>query len=891
MILSIMMLAMMGALLLQLADLTLAHGEEYAASAQSRRMATTYTTGARGRILDRNGIPLAYDETSYDVQFWRDPERTRTNDSALYTESLMKAIDVIEEGGGTVVNTSYIQKDPQTGELYYDWGVTSEDAVTARYRNYCKAMDFTIPLMDDEETEKPISEWISVEDAYLRSRAMWKIPEEMPFEDAVKIMSVRQDVNMNRWRAYEPVTVAYNVSIEVVAQLDMRAQELMGIKTKQSTTRIYPWGNTASHILGYLGRQVTDEAKVSDMNTMGYTDELLAQFESDYAHDSEGNLRTDSQGNPYSIYAIDEKTKEKLVRMTRMGYSYNDYVGVAGVEKTMERYLTASVNGRRGTETVEINKHLTVTRSLDSTAPSDGNDVMLTIDLPLQQVVEKALKDAIDKIRLLEERLLLEDAEDYQKKRSDLSTIQMAETGACVVFDANTGKILAMASSPDYDPNIFMAGISEEQKELLFGEESNQPTLNRAISSRLAPGSIFKMATSLAGYMEDAITLTEAVPDHYHYYTKFVSGEEIDEKDAPRCWYGSAGKHVEDNHLSKALTRSCNFYFYTVADRVGINKLNEWSGRLGLDSKTNVELPGELAGHIGGQSALYDNTKLYYEQKASLPVYIYRRIREYLKEILQGRGITDMDDESIANCAERILKLQDGRSDQAFGEGIREALREELGIPINASRANSDWVRNINSMLTELQWKPVMTVRAGIGQGITLTTPLAAARYAATFANGGTVYDAHIVDRIVDPNGKTILNVEPTIHDQIDAPDEFWTAVQTGLGDVVSPEDGGTAANSFTEGFQEEGYLKKIIGKSGTAQVSAQNNIDIENTSWFITMAPKDDPEIVIITCIPYGLSGSKGGAPAVEEIIRYYIDRKENAGNDTLVEPNGIIP
>ncbi len=249
----------------------------------------------------------------------------------------------------------------------------------------------------------------------------------------------------------------------------------------------------------------------------------------------------------------------------------------------------------------------------------------------------------------------------------------------------------------------------------------------------------------------------------------------------------------------------------------------------------------------------------------------------------------DTPDESFDRCAARILALQDG-GDQSFGEEIREILRDELGVPVNVS-LSADWVSNINSMLVELQWKPDMTIRTGIGQGIALTTPIAAARFAATFVNGGVVYDVNVIERVLGAGGEVIHEVEPTIHDQIDAPDEFWDTVRVGLSGVVSPEDGGTAEAAFTEEFREEGYLDRIIGKSGTAQISASNNVDIENTSWFVTMAPKEDPEIVIITCIPYGYSGSRGGAPAVEEIVRFYIDRMEDAAVDNLVGVNGIVP
>lgn len=883
-IMALVLLAMMAALIFQLGNLTIVHGAEYASQAESRRTTTMYTTGARGRILDRNGIPLAYDETSYNVQFYRDPERLTADDSALYTESLISAIQIIEAGGGTTIDAFYIKKDPDTGELHYDWGVDDPTAAKKRYENFCKAMGSSFYRKDPED----ISTWIPADEAYQLLRSSWQIPAELTFEEASKVMSVRQEINLNKWRAYEPVTIAYNVSIEVVAQLDMLSQELLGIRTQKSTNRVYPRGATASHILGYLSRQVSDESSADAMRRMGYTDEDLLWYENAYATDEQGNTRTDSDGVPYSIYSTDKDGKQML-RMTRMGYSYNDYIGVAGVERTMEAYLTANTDKQHGVQTIEINKHGTITRMLETTAASDGNDVMLTIDLPLQEVTEQALEKAITQIREREEQALIDNAKSYMEKRSDLSTIQMAETGSIVVLEIASGDVLAMASYPDFDPNMFIAGLTDEQAEELFGSDkpdapkSLMPTLNRAISSRLAPGSIFKMCTGLAGLMENEVTLTETIKDESPY-TQYESGD-IVSVNAPWCWDHG---HKHNENITGALTRSCNYYFFKVADRLGIERLNDWATQLGLSDLTGIELPGELESHVGGQKVLYDNEASLSRQKSSLPGYVYRQVRKQLVRVLDYAQ-KEVDDDTIDRCAERILELQTGESAE-LGAGIRRILREELGVAEGLSRGQS-WVSDIASMLTELQWKPTLTIRAGIGQAITLTTPVAIARYAAAFANGGTVYDVHVVDKVIAGDGSVVMQNEPTVFNQINAPQEYWDAIREGLSGVVSPEDGGTAEKAFTAEFRREGYLSQIIGKSGTAQISASGNIDIENTSWFITMLPKESPEIVIVTCIPYGLSGSTGGAPAVEEIVRFYLDRKAGTVADNLVLPDGFIP
>ena len=91
---------------------------------------------------------------------------------------------------------------------------------------------------------------------------------------------------------------------------------------------------------------------------------------------------------------------------------------------------------------------------------------------------------------------------------------------------------------------------------------------------------------------------------------------------------------------------------------------------------------------------------------------------------------------------------------------------------------------------------------------------------------------------------------------------------------VVSPEDGGTASSVFSKSFEQNGYLERISGKTGTAQTAATNNIDIENTCWFAAITPREDPEIAIVVFIPNGLSGSSGSV-AVEEIVTYWYERQ----------------
>ena len=833
-IITALLLAMMGTLIFQLFRVTIAQGAAFAEEAGSLSSRTVVTKGKRGDILDRNGLVLAYDEACFNVEFLRDANNRTDYYSAVYTEALIKAIKIIEDGGCSVIDTSYICRD-EAGNIYYDFGVTSETFVKARYKNFCNVMGFNMPDKDDMST------WITAEDAYLKLRKLWYIPEELSFEDARKVISIRQEVLLNNYRSYMPVTIAYNVTLDVVAQIEMMADELPGLQTSQSTMRRYPYGEVAAHVIGYCQKMSAENA-----------DELIEK-----------------------------------------GYSYTDYIGVSGVEATMEEYLTGATKEHHGSIHLEVNSNGAVVNTVDVEPPTDGSNVTLTLDLPMQVVATQALKDIIEHIHEKQLKKIYPNndgipAEEY----AEYDDIAMAETGAIIVMDVNTGEVRALASYPSYDPNWFIQGLTEEQALYLYGDpdedgdfaDRTTPARNKAISMKLAPGSIFKMCTGLAGLMEGAVGLEETIDDNSPYiYIDEETGKEVDTH--ARCWQKNPLKH-QDQDIKLALTNSCNYYFYEVSYRLGIDKLVSWAEKLGFTSKTNIELTGETRGIIGGQSAMYDNTRAYNNQDTSLPILVYRSLCRLLRGYQNMRGV-EIDDDAISNCAQDLMALQDG-SLKGKGSEVRQTLSKYLGIPDGISRAQG-WDSEITSLLTELQWKASYTIRTGIGQGIMLITPIEAVRYVAAIANGGTVYDAHIVSSVSSPDGTQLMQTEPTVFNKIEAPEAYWDALRQGMKGVVSPEDGGTAGTAFSKEYDEMGYLALTSGKTGSAQVGGVT-IDIQNTSWFVAFAPNNDPDIAIVVCVPNGLSGSSS-AGAIEEILTYYFTKLNTQASETLAGMDSVTP
>lgn len=212
----------------------------------------------------------------------------------------------------------------------------------------------------------------------------------------------------------------------------------------------------------------------------------------------------------------------------------------------------------------------TVTEEYITEEAVSGADVVLTIDANLQRVAEEALKENIQKI-----------ANGGYTHQSD------ADAGAIVVMKVHTGEILAMASYPDYEPELFATGLSQEKYDE-YNNSGTAPLLNRAISSAYAPGSTYKMITAITGLETGAITLTEKINDTGVY----PRGHN------PVCWiYTSQRRGHGYLNVSDAIKHSCNYFFYETGYRTGIENLYRYSTYFGLGRKTGLELPSEIAGN------------------------------------------------------------------------------------------------------------------------------------------------------------------------------------------------------------------------------------------------------------------------------------------------------
>ena len=354
--------------------------------------------------------------------------------------------------------------------------------------------------------------------SYFRTR--YDISNSYSSEDMRKICAIRYAMNVRYAINTGEYIFVEDASIDLIS-------ELMGvvgnvIEVRSSYVREY---NTqyAAHVLGYIGDMTLEET--------------------DY-----------------------------YMRGDDSGYSYDSKVGKDGVEYAFEDWL----HGSDGEARVTRSSDGSVISTVYTDDPEPGNHVYLTIDIQLQEAVERALENGVISIQQKRD-------EDNAKAQSEGRVDDIREDvqgAAAVVVDVKTGEPLAIASYPTFDAST----VFENYSELLDAEYD--PLFNRATMGTYSPGSTFKPCTAIAALSENVIN-TETRIKCEGVYSKYA-----EQGYAPHCWiYDNLEgfTHGYDN-VSDAIRDSCNYFFYSVADSMGIDALDKYAKQFGLGESTGIEL-------------------------------------------------------------------------------------------------------------------------------------------------------------------------------------------------------------------------------------------------------------------------------------------------------------
>ena len=388
------------------------------------------------------------------------------------------------------------------------------------------------PFAYNFSSDEELKEW----------KKKYDIPEEASPEEAFYIFRDKYEINSDDIHEIRRI-LAIRYEITTVGYSAIRSLPISDSISRESAVQIQ---ENSLDLTGF--NVVTDSQRVYYMGSLashilGYMGRISESDEK----------RLASQGDTYE-------------------YASDDRIGKTGIERVFEKYL----RGQDGIKQIDMDVNGTITGEYVTQEAIGGSDVVLTIDANLQSVLESSLSQCISNIR-----------------NGAYSSVYEAKGGAAVVVDVNTGDILAMASNPDYSPQIMYDGISNEQYAIY---ESQKAWNNKAIQGTYAPGSTFKMVTAIAGLETGAITPTEKIND---------TGVYTDAGYPPaRCWYYNSYHRGHGLlNVSGAIQKSCNYYFYEVGRRIGIETLAQYASYFGLGRKTGVGLLSEASGNLasGGE--------------------------------------------------------------------------------------------------------------------------------------------------------------------------------------------------------------------------------------------------------------------------------------------------
>jgi penicillin-binding protein 2 len=429
-------------------------------------------------------------------------------------------------------------------------------------------------------------------------------------------------------------------------------------------------------------------------------------------------------------------------------------IGKRGVELMYDQYL----RGRGGAEYWEYDAD---GRRLSEYAPArkqpvPGDNIYLTVDFELQ-------------------------------RRAEQYFVENEMVGSAVVLDPRNGEVLAMVSSPAYNPNVYSRRFTGD----VYKTITSNPfkiELNRAIQGLYSPGSVFKIVMAMAGLSENVIdphTTFNCSGSGYFFGRRF------------RCWKKEGHGAV---NVERALKVSCDVFFYNTGGRLGVDRIHDYARKLTFGEISHIDLDGERAGIV--PSTKWANEK-------------------------QHR-----------------------------------------------------------------KWYPSETISVSIGQGPLIVTPLQVANMTAAVANGGKVFQPHVVkfvDRVQRDGSYKRFRVPSRVLHEVALSEPALKAVRQGLWAVVN-EQGGTGGNARVEGLD-------ISGKTGSVQVIAYSGwikatslpFKFRDHAWFASFAPRDNPQMVVVVFVEHGGAGGADAAPLAKLLFEAGFREKVRGARLDLNNPETL--
>ncbi|HJY65581.1 MAG TPA: penicillin-binding transpeptidase domain-containing protein, partial [Streptosporangiaceae bacterium] len=471
------------------------------------------------------------------------------------------------------------------------------------------------------------------------------------------------------------------------------------------------------------------------------------------------------------------------------GFSGVDLVGQAGLEAQYDTPL----RGQAGTQVVSVNAGGDVTGTVSQTSPVTGDDLVTSINAQIQADAQNALNGAI--------------------KRSRASG-NAANQGAAVVM-TTTGRVVAMASYPDYNPSVWTGGISQQEFNNLFGTKDGEPIINWAAQGQYAPGSTFKVTSTAA-----------AVADGYPLDGLYSCPASV--SIGSQKFLNDGNPNLGDMTFATALIQSCDTVYYQLGYDMYLNDNPKANQSTGPNAPTQKMQKMELAWGFGNGTGI----DLPAESAGSIPT------RQWLYYLWKDNAHT-------------------GQNWCKYGKQNGSYVQQ-----IEYQDCQNGW-----------QWEPGQAAIAAIGQGYVTVTPLQLANAYTALANGGTLYSPRIGEALLSPTtGQVVQKINPPVIRHLPVSGNTLAYIRNALAGVVTQ---GTAAGAFG-GFPLNQVC--VAGKTGTAQLFGKNATSVfasfapcDNPKYVVVvMVPNSGygadvaaPAVRQIWDGIYGLEGHKAAVPS----------------------------
>jgi len=870
--------------------------KQWVQAANSDIIRNIVTPAPRGEIFDRNGILIAGNKQTFVVAFAKNDMN-----NAQLNESISKLLKILDMDKQKTVDNLPIQLTSD-GKFYY----TYQTEITQWLQSHHFPISFTAaqafdelrrqnnidPGMDKFEAQKKLMYTYGVyppinigtfeytqeqdkrnflslygitdfsmtaEGAFDYIRDAMGIDPSLSVKAARRIMTIRYELSAQGAYKYVPVKIAAGLDRNTVIRLEEDQQDLNGVSVYNDSYRYYPQGDTACHVIGYLGRM------------------------------SESNWQSTYKNKP--------------------GYLRSDMIGLDGIEQSQESVL----KGINGEKRIQINAVGETTAVLGDKKAKKGKDIVLTLDLRLQQVAEDALQRDLTAVRT---------GGLFTSKYGSYRITQAAphaQVGAAVVVKVKTGEPLAIATVPGFDPNDFAQGISVKQWNAYQGTNprdplSPRPLYNVAAMTAVQPGSTFKPITAITA-LQAGLNPNQTLYDAGHIV---LGGNSF----GCMLWNTSKGTmtHGYEN-LYKAMEVSCNYYFFDIGTgmdwanhraslgyKISIGKIMGYAKQFGLGIKSGVEIP-ETTVSTPTAAKKMESTKMMLQNfLIGQAEYIFKKraLTDYDMLMSEVNTITGwiQENPSKVEIENRLLKL-DVKPAQAASLAAQikynyfEIAKWTIGDALNIAIGQGEnaytpiqMARYIATIGNHGKLNNLSIIKAMEGEGaIPRQAPVKAKVKQGNLNDvmhgmslvvaGGTLNNlTSLKMSVVGKSGTAQRSGRINPPDEVKYMKQHLKAINPKLKWSKVNAEMARIMKLYPEIYDNPNTAVRqaVVNLSGQKFHTARLDLykpKYDDFAWVMAMAPADNPEVAVVCLIVQG-GASRNCIPVVKELLGQYFDIKK---------------